>query len=244
MTQIQAPKSNDLFVAALQTTYLLKVLKVFNPAQITKIKAFASKQIDTPVVWEDKSMGLRTAESGSSTIILDYDSDNMPPLSNKDIKLVKTKLKELGIADLTVEYLEVEIPVNFDMFDARLSRTYKLVFKNSEAPESTLIRQNIAQVNNNIYQLGSNQFRYRQLVLTFLIDSKAIGTYKKSQYSQVALIDLGEDWKHDPTVVKFGSNIIGNNNTIVAINNTLGKMCIAERFKLTNEDTWEFVGIK
>ena len=244
-------KQQDLFVAALQTTYLLKVLQLFKPGQIRKIRAFASKQ-SAKDVEEDQSIGLTISQSSNNSIRLEYDDENHPVLEQADVDRIKEWLLKSRISDMNVEYLEVEIPVDFDAFEkisdtsapgTKLTGNYILKFENSECPESEPIRKNIAMVNNNIYKADSNQFRYRQLVLTFLMKSHFVGTVKKSQYGNVALIDLGEDWKHD-TTLKFGSNNIGIENTVVGVRNALGNWCIQERFKLTGGKKWEFAGLK
>jgi len=229
---------NELFVASLQTTYLSEVLKIFKPEQIKRLIASGGTNVDSNSLPEH-NIGMLYKESYNKHLQLDYDSDATTDLDNVALQKIDFWINRAGLKDMVVEYLKVIVPIDFDMFDKRLTGDYVLTFSNTECPNSETIRKHIVKVNKKNYENNQYQFRYRQLVLNFLMKADRVGSVKIMDYPKNSLINLPDNWKKNTDLTKFGSSTIGTENTMVAVCNSLGATCIQEKFKLSKDKTWE-----
>ncbi len=231
----------ELFIAALQTTYFKKIFEVFKPEYIRKIRCKGSIDYLTKRR-ETKVWGLTEAHKIYEQVSLEYNKDECPELTSDDIVLIKNILKSTKVQDMTIDQLELEIPINFNRFDDSLpeEEVYILKFRGEDAPKNDEIRENLKMWNSDVYQSPlRNLFRYRQLVLHYLVrlsEEKNVPYYKRKP-----LIDFDRKWERKNKDSKFGSEKILSKKTILTVQHSLGKLCVQERFKQKNKGVWELV---
>jgi len=237
--------TGEVFVAALQTTYLKTIFKIFKPEQIKKVKA-AAHVVNKENVDEHFSIGMVEIYRDTNTVRLDYDVKDNPPLTKKEIKEIEKILKRSKVEDLSVEYLEVVIPVDFSKYVSLpkgkvLEKDFIAIFKNTDCPDAEQIRDDLRAKNLDVYNSDRHNFRYRQMQLVFFVGaSKMMQTLARRQAA--ALIDLDLNWIKNTEIPKWGSDMIGSRKTITAIAHSLGKYCVQEHYRLNEKKEWDFQG--
>lgn len=232
-----------VYVASLQTTYLSKIFEIFKPEQIRKLKARGSvSKIDEEK--ENLDVGLKYIQRNLKEVWIDFDIKNCPVLDKKSIKAIMILLKRTGVDEVIVEELEVEIPIDYSKLvdtDKEIETNFIARFRNIECPNAPQLRENIKTLNKEIFESNKNNFRYRQLMLYYLLGaSKKDLTYHRK--NKVAIIDLEEGWGKKSEIPKWGSDSIGSKKTVIGVKQALGDFCVQQHYKLKDNKEWNFEG--
>jgi len=238
----------ETYVAALQTTYLSKVLEIFKPNQIRKLIAEGEVKKGRELKTKDL-IGLKYIREDYDKIVIDYDCSNVPRLTEESIKEIIELLKKTGVNDCTISCLEVDnLNVDFGKYGAKLnngllakSTEYVGRFRNDLCPNNTRFREDIKKKNYEIYKSSRNLFRYRQLQLYYFILKKQLELV--SYQRRKPIIDLELNWHKKSGVPKTSGEGLSSQETVRAIQDCIGDYwCSSLGYRLTKDRHWMFVG--
>ena len=227
-----------LFVAALQTVSLNKVFELFKPEQIREL--IGSSDInDEKTTDYDPLLGLKIIQIKNNIAKINYSSNTSPILTNIETQRIQKILKTEGIDDLIITNLSIEIKLDPNDFKSNGDETnYIGEFRNEKCPNSESIREDLKEKNEKLYSTNK-QFRYRQLILNYLIGKSQIGTVHRNL--QKPLIRLKPKWQRNWEPV-FQTKNMTSSQMIDNIQDVLGDYCVKENFKLSKKKEWELIG--
>ncbi len=230
-----------LFVAALQTVSLNKVFEIFRPEQIREIIGNSNFN-DEKITNRDEMLGLEIMQIKNNVAKMNYSSEASPFLTDIEVKKIKRILKNAGINDLIVTNLSVEIQLEPKRFNSNGKETnYLAEFRNERCPNSEAIRNDLKEKNEKLYFLNK-QFRYRQLILDYLIGKSQIGTVPRA--SQKPIIQLKTNWQRKFTLNFGDEGKLSSSKTIDEVQLVLGNYCVKENFRQHKNKEWEIIGHK
>ena len=233
-------KGKEVFVGALQTTYLKKIFEIFKPEQIRKIEASGSI-VNTQNIPID-NVYLSGVRYDSRRINFSYNKRDMFQLDDEEVKKVLDILKNNGIVNLAISELEVEFPIDYSMFSDKIPNDAMFVakFRCEDCPNDSQLKESLRNLNVEVADAKDrNLFRYRQLLLTYLIQKDQEENLPISR--RVPMIDLDLNWIKLSDMPKYGSGLVGSSkNTVIGVWKSIGKYLVQQNYKLKDNKTWEF----
>ena len=227
-----------LYVAALLTVSLKNVFKVFEPEQIKEISAQAHKNTEMDID-RDPIIGLDIVRTTNNSVKINYSDSSSPRLTSVDVRRLFNSMKNAGIDDALVSFMTVDLHANKDIWQTLFPNRdiqedkYVATFRNEKCPKQKC--QDIRDKNQELIYSSNKQFRYRQLVLSYMIGNGQIGTIHRTK--QTPLIELNPMWSRKKEIMPFSADY----KLIRFLVSELGEYGSLQEYKLNTKKQWVFV---
>lgn len=229
----------ELYVTTLLTCSLKNVFKIFKAEHIKEISAMSAiiEEIDTT---SDPLLGLEICKKTDNVIKINYSDVASPKLTDKEVNKMFNLMSEAGLSDAIVKWLTIELHPNIKKWQQIIpykkieEKIYIATFRNEICP--TPLKDTVKNKNQELYFSGNKQFRYRQLLLNYLVGNSQLGTIPYAK--RVPIIELNPKWTRKKTELPKW----GDYKLIKAISNDLGEYASIQKYRLDMNKEWKYVG--